>query len=98
MRHCLLSMPGVRYPISQAPIGSFTHPELAASVANARCVGMLALSWTPPEEIYETINDTRGRTDGAFEVNLVLEWDQTDRLEAALDAGCRLRTCYASSH
>jgi NAD(P)H-dependent flavin oxidoreductase YrpB (nitropropane dioxygenase family) len=57
-------------------------PELAAAVSNAGGLGTLALSWTPPESVRERIRATRAVTDRPFAVNLVLEWDQRERLRA----------------
>ncbi len=51
---------------------------------------MFASSWTPPEKIPAIIKKTNALTDGVYGINLVLDWDQTERLDAALDAGCRL--------
>jgi NAD(P)H-dependent flavin oxidoreductase YrpB (nitropropane dioxygenase family) len=73
---------GLTAPVVQAPVGSAATPELAAAVSNAGGLGMLALSWTPPELVGERIRATRARTDRPFGVNLVLEWDQRERLRA----------------
>lgn len=35
----------IRYPIMQAPIGSFTCTELGLMVSSAGGLGMVALSW-----------------------------------------------------
>lgn len=90
MAHALNSLIGAKHPIVQAPIGSFSSPKLVSAAANAGCVGMFAMSWTGPEKISAIIEKTNALTDGIYGINLVLEWDQTERLEAALDAGCRL--------
>ncbi len=90
MVHVLQKLTGAQHPIVQAPIGSFTSPALVSAVANAGCVGMFASSWTAPEKIPAIIEKTDALTDGVYGINLVLEWDQTERLQAALEAGCRL--------
>jgi nitronate monooxygenase len=83
----LTNLLGIRVPIIQAPIGSFSCPELAAAVSEAGGLGMLALSWDSVSGCREKIGATQTATKAPFGVNLVLEWDQTDRLKACLDAG-----------
>jgi NAD(P)H-dependent flavin oxidoreductase YrpB (nitropropane dioxygenase family) len=46
---------------------------------------MLALSWTPPGVVRDRIRATRALTDLPFGVNLVLEWDQHERLRACAE-------------
>lgn len=86
----LKEMLGIRRPIFQAPIGSFTHPSLVAAVSNAGCAGMHALSWTPSDDIEKIIAETRRKTSGVFGANLVLHWDQQERFDALVSSGCRL--------
>lgn len=90
MRTALCEMLGIEIPIIQAPIGSATSPELAAAVSNAGGLGMLALSWRNREEVRQAIRDTRALTRQPFGVNLVLEWDQTERLNICLEEGIRI--------
>jgi nitronate monooxygenase len=80
----------IDHPIVQAPIGGLATPALAAAVANAGGLGMLACSWTEPTTVRELVAETRSLTDRPFGVNLILEWDQADRVEAALDSGVRV--------
>ena len=47
-------------------------------------------SWLSPAELRQVVRDVRGRTQHAFAVNLVLEWDQHERLAAALEEGVRI--------
>jgi NAD(P)H-dependent flavin oxidoreductase YrpB (nitropropane dioxygenase family) len=72
-------------PVVQAPVGSATTPELAAAVSNAGGLGMLALTWTPPGSVRESIRATRALTDRPFGVNLVLEWAQEERVQACAE-------------
>ncbi|HTP20214.1 MAG TPA: nitronate monooxygenase [Solirubrobacteraceae bacterium] len=72
---------GIDVPIVQAPIGTATTPELAAAVSNAGGLGTLALSWANPASTRERIRRTRALTGRPFAVNLVLHWDQRERLE-----------------
>ena len=81
---------GVELPIVQAPIGSASCPALAAAVSNAGGLGMLALSWTDENSVRRAIRETRELTDRPFGVNLVLEWDQRERLAACLEEGVHI--------
>jgi nitronate monooxygenase len=81
----LCRMLGLTAPVVQAPIGSATTPELAAAVSNAGGLGMLALTWTPPGSVRDSIRATRALTDRPFGVNLVLEWAQHERVEACAE-------------
>ncbi|UPV75781.1 nitronate monooxygenase [Halorussus limi] len=65
-------------PIVQAPVGSATCPELAASVADAGGLGMLAVTWRSPDRTRELLRETRRRTDGQFGVNIVADDDAKD--------------------
>ncbi len=78
---------GLEVPIVQAPIGRLAGPELAAAVIEAGGLGMLALSFTPVEQIEGLIEQTRRLAAGPLGVNLVLEWDQHERVVACLEAG-----------
>ena len=73
-----------------APMGGAVTPALAAAVSNAGGLGMLPLTWTPPDEIAAMIDETRQRTQRPFRVDLGLAWDQRERLAAALAAGVRI--------
>jgi nitronate monooxygenase/enoyl-[acyl-carrier protein] reductase II len=75
---------GLTAPIAQAPVGSAATPELAAAVSNAGGLGTLALSWIPPDAVAARVRATRALTDRPFGVNVVLEWDQRERLRACL--------------
>jgi Nitronate monooxygenase len=76
---------GLTAPVVQAPVGGATTPELAAAVSNAGGLGMLAMSWTPVGAVRERIRATRALTDRPFGVNVVLEWDQHERVRACAE-------------
>jgi nitronate monooxygenase len=76
---------GLTAPVVQAPIGSATTPQLAAAVSNAGGLGTIALSWAPARAARDLIRATRALTDRPFAVNLILEWDQHERLQACLE-------------
>jgi NAD(P)H-dependent flavin oxidoreductase YrpB (nitropropane dioxygenase family) len=71
---------GLTAPVVQAPIGSAATPKLAAAVSNAGGLGMLSLTWTPTASVRDRIRAARELTDRPLGVNLVLEWDQHERL------------------
>jgi nitronate monooxygenase len=68
-------------PVMQAPVGPAATPELAAAVSEAGGLGSLGASWTEPAVLREQIRAIRRRTDRPFVVNLVLAFDQQERLE-----------------
>ncbi|CAN5575657.1 enoyl-[acyl-carrier-protein] reductase FabK [soil metagenome] len=81
----LTELLSIETPIIQAPIGGATTPELVATVSNAGALGMLSLTWRSPEEARELIRQTRLLTSKPFGINLVLEWDPSDRLAIAIE-------------
>ena len=78
---------GVDVPLIQAPIGSAVSPELVASVSDAGGLGMLALTWTPAEDIGPVIDRVRELTGRPFGANLVLDFPVADKLDACLERG-----------
>src|SRR5438067_1416830 len=90
MRTPLCDLLGIEAPVVLAPMGGAVTPTLAAAVSNAGALGMLPLTWTPPEEIATTVDETRQRTEHPFGVNLGLGWDQRERLASGLAAGVRV--------
>jgi len=87
LRTLLADLLGIGLPIIQAPIGSASCPQLAAAVSNAGGLGMLALTWQDLKAARHAIRETRTLTDRPFGVNLVLQWDQAERLAACLEEG-----------
>ena len=81
---------GLSTPILQAPMGELDLPELAAAVSNAGGLGMLGLSWSATGEIAPLIERTRALTQRPFAVNLILDWDQEERLDCVLDLGVKI--------
>jgi nitronate monooxygenase len=90
VRTSLCDLVGIDAPIVLAPMGGAVTPRLAAAVSEAGGLGMLPLTWTAPDEIAAILDETRGRTDRPFGVNLGLAWDQRERLTSALAAGVRV--------
>ena len=81
MQTSLTRLLGIQHPIIQAPIGSATSPELVAAVSNAGGLGLLALSWTDAATTRALIRRTRQLTSRPFGVNLVLAFDQAERVQ-----------------
>jgi NAD(P)H-dependent flavin oxidoreductase YrpB (nitropropane dioxygenase family) len=87
MRTPLCDLLGIEVPIVLAPMGGAVTPTLAAAVSNAGGLGMLPLTWTPPDQVTAVVEETRHQTERPFGVNLGLAWDQRERLALALAAG-----------
>jgi nitronate monooxygenase len=81
---------GLTAPVVQAPIGSAATPELAAAVSNAGGLGMLALTWTEPGAMRARFRRTRALTDRPFGANLVLQWDQRERVAVCVEESVRV--------
>ena len=78
---------GCELPIVQAPLGSATTVELVGAVSEAGGLGVLAGSWLELDQLRSSIALVRAFTDRPFAVNLVLNWDQRERLQACLEGG-----------
>jgi nitronate monooxygenase len=79
-----------RVPVMQAPIGPAATPALVAAVCEAGGVGSLGASWTEPDMLRSQIREIRRLTERAFCVNLVLAFEQAERLELVLAEGVEL--------
>ncbi len=69
----------------QAPLGRAGAVRLAAEVSQAGGLGTLGASWTEPEVLREQIGSITRVTDRPFCVNLVLDFEQDERLEVAVE-------------
>jgi len=76
-----------RLPVMQAPVGPAATPELVHAVTDAGGLGTLAASWTPLSALREEVRWLRAALEAPFCVNLVLAFEQRERLELALDEG-----------
>ena len=85
MKTVLTELLQIKYPIIQAPIGSATTPELAAAVSNAGGLGSLALSWKDLDTMRANIRLTKKLTDKPFAVNLVLAFEQEERVKICIE-------------
>ena len=66
--------------VMQAPIGPAATTDLVVAVSEAGGLGCLAASWTPARVLREQVREIQGSTDRPFCVNLVLDFDQEERL------------------
>jgi nitronate monooxygenase len=78
---------GIDLSIVQAPVGGVSTPALAAAVSEAGGLGTLSITWRDPSTLRTLLRDIRARTAKPFAVNLVLEWDPSERLAIALEEG-----------
>ena len=69
----------------QAPVGSAATARLASEVSQAGGLGALGASWTEPGVLRERIRSIARVTDRPFCVNLVLDFEQDERLEVAVE-------------
>jgi nitronate monooxygenase len=83
---------GLRYPIVAAPLGRGSTPEFLAALAREGAMGFVALMHMPESEVRQILSGYIAAAGGGerFGVNVTLIVDQTRRLEAALEAGCRI--------
>jgi nitronate monooxygenase len=83
---------GLRYPVIAAPLGRGSTPQFLAALAREGAMGFVALMHMPEPEVRQTLSGYIAAVGAGdrFGVNLTLIVDQTRRLEAALEAGCRV--------
>lgn len=76
MSNRLTELLGIQYPIIQAgmgmPNGLLTSPELVAAVSNAGGMGCIGATGLDPDELRDTIRQTRALTDKPISVDLLL--------------------------
>ena len=83
----LCTLLGVELPIVGAGIGSIATPRLAAAVTNAGGLGMTGAAGDAPEQVGERVAEIRSLTDGPTGVNVILELQGLEAIEAVLEAG-----------
>jgi nitronate monooxygenase len=76
-------------PVMQAPVGPATTTRLVEAVCRVGALGTLAASWTEPAALRQQLQELRASAGANFCVNLVLAFDQRQRLEVVLDEGVR---------
>ena len=88
MRTPVCELLGIEQPIVQAPVGPAAVPRLAAAVSDAGALGMVSL--TGVADVAGVVAETAALTRRPFGGNLILAWDQHQRLAEALEAGLRI--------
>ena len=78
-----------KVPVMQAPIGPATTPELVSAVTGTGALGALAASWTKPETLRRQLRAIQAAAGADYCVNLVLAFEQEERLEVVLEEGAR---------
>jgi nitronate monooxygenase len=76
---------GCEVPLMQAPLGRGAGARLAIAVSEGGGLGTLGASWTEPEILREQIRSIARASDRPFCVNLVLDFEQEQRLEVAVE-------------
>ncbi|TGN41703.1 NAD(P)H-dependent flavin oxidoreductase [Marinobacter confluentis] len=66
----LKAVPGLDYPIIQAPMAGVSTPLLASAVSNAGALGSISVGASNPIVARKMIEETRSLTDRAFNVNV----------------------------
>ena len=77
---------GIRAPIIQAGMGSYTSAELAAAVTNAGGLGSLGAANRPLEEFRRHLARLADLTSGSFAVNHAITVIDDEAFQAGLDA------------
>ena len=83
----LCTLLGIELPIIGAGTGSIATARLAAAVTNAGGLGMTGAAGDPPGKVVERVNEIRSLTDGPTGVNVILELQPLEAVEAILAAG-----------
>ena len=76
---------GCDVPLMQAPLGRGAGARLAIEVSQSGGLGTLGASWTEPAILREQIRSIARASDAPFCVNLVLDFEQEQRLEVAVE-------------
>jgi nitronate monooxygenase len=80
-----MSVLGCEVPLMQAPLGRASAAPLAIAVSQAGGLGTLGATWTEPAALREQIRSISRATDRPFCVNLLLDFEQDERLEVAVE-------------
>ena len=72
-------------PLMQAPVGPATTLELACAVSGVGALGTVAASWAEPASLRTQVRDIRAVVGSRFCVNLVLAFDQRERLKVVVE-------------
>jgi NAD(P)H-dependent flavin oxidoreductase YrpB (nitropropane dioxygenase family) len=83
----LCELLGIRLPIVGAGAGSVATARLAAAVTNAGGLGMTGAAGDPPAAVVARVREMRALTDGPIGVNVILQIQPPDAIEAILEEG-----------
>jgi NAD(P)H-dependent flavin oxidoreductase YrpB (nitropropane dioxygenase family) len=83
----LTEMMGIELPIVGAGTGSIASASLAAAVTNAGGLGMTGAAGDPADEVRARVREIRALTNGPIGVNVILEIQPPDAIEAILAEG-----------
>lgn len=83
---------GLRVPVVAAPLGYGSTAPFVGTMSRHGSLGFVGLSHVPEEEIHGALSEYISACGGAdrFGTNLTLVSDQTHRLNAALEMGCKV--------
>jgi NAD(P)H-dependent flavin oxidoreductase YrpB (nitropropane dioxygenase family) len=87
LRTRLCELVGIQLPIVGAGVGTIATARLAAAVTNAGGLGMTGAARDSPDEVVERIHEIRRLTDGPFGVNVILELQPLEAIDAVLAEG-----------
>lgn len=91
MRTALTDLVGVRHPVVQTGMGWVAGPRLVAGTAEAGGLGILASATMTFDELIAAIDETKGRTDQPFGVNLRADAaDASQRVDLLIERGVRV--------
>ncbi len=83
---------GCSVPIQQAGMGTFSNPNLAASITNAGGLGMISVAGGTPEEIINWLDKTLELTSGPIGANFLISFvDPTIAHQCVAAAASRAR-------
>lgn len=86
LRTAFCDIIGIRHPIAQAGMATYTSPELVAAVSNAGGLGVHGTLGRSPDELRTLLRATRDLLgDRPFGVNHVVQWLDPDSFQVSLD-------------
>lgn len=77
MKHLLIELLGIDYPIIQAPMaGGLTTPDFVANVSNFGMLGSIASGYLTIEQVSSFIDHVQALTDAPYSINLFVDYDE----------------------
>ncbi|ODN41933.1 NAD(P)H-dependent flavin oxidoreductase [Piscirickettsia litoralis] len=81
---------GIKVPIIQAPLGVAVTPEFVSTVSNYGALGAMPLGTWELDRCEKMIDATLALTDKPVAANLILDWDQSARVDLCLRKGVKI--------